>query len=67
MSAESVAPLHKYWAAGSSMNVWKKMMQHTTVTAKASVHDWVIIDVILDIIFVFVIIKINLDHSYFMG
>ena len=49
------------------MNVRKKMIQHTTVTAKASVHDWVIIDVILDIIFVFVIIKINLDHSYFMG
>ncbi len=49
------------------MNVWKKMMQHTTVTAKASVHDGVIIDVILDIFFVFVIIKINLDHSYFMG
>ena len=49
------------------MNVWKKMMQHTTVTTKASVHDGVIIDVILDIIFVFVIIKINLDHSYFMG
>ena len=67
MSAESVAPLHKYGSAGSSMNVRKKMIQHTTVTAKASVHDWVIIDVILDIIFVFVIIKINLDHSYFMG
>lgn len=60
-------PLHKYGAAGSNMNVWKKMIQHTTVTAKASVHDRVIIDVILDIIFVFVIIKINLDHSYFMG
>lgn len=60
-------PLHKYGAAGSSMNVWKKMIQHTTVTTKASVHDWVVIDVILDIIFVFVIIKINLDHSYFMG
>lgn len=60
-------PLHKYGAAGISMNVWKKMIQHTTVTIKASVHDGVIIDVILDIIFVFVIIKINLDHSYFMG
>ena len=50
-------PLHKYWVAGNSMNVWKKMIQHTTVTAKASVHDGVIIDVILDIFFVFVIIK----------
>ena len=54
-------------SAESSMNVRKKMIQHTTVTIKASVHDWVIIGVILDIFFVFVIIKINLDHSYFMG
>lgn len=67
MSAESVAPLHIYRTAGNSMNVRKKMIQHTTVTIKASVHDWVIIGVILDIFFVFVIIKINLDHSYFMG